>query len=71
MEGTPMVDNELDVVGGQLRSWSGMRLGSSRWLVLTPGGAHRTSQSNVTVEVALGEGEGDASDYTACDCFVC
>ena len=53
LDGTPMIDADVSVLAGRLRAWSGMRLGASRWLVLTPGGEHRTAPSSVTVEVVL------------------
>ena len=67
VDGTPMIDTEVAVVAGQLRAWSGMRLGASRWVVLTPGGMHRTAPSEVTIEVALDATMDAAVTYGACD----
>ena len=75
VDGAPMVGPELTVgPGGRLRAWSGMRLGSSVWLVLTPGGPRRTEAATVTIELTAPAAGIDpqqppapAPPVTACD----
>eukprot|EP01052_Picozoa_sp_SAG31_P011709 SAG31_NODE_669_length_12945_cov_4.141912_2_plen_179_part_00 len=63
LKGEPMVATELTCIRGNLRAWSGMSRGQSRWIVLSPGSAGRTAASNLVVRVAVQQ----PSTFSACD----
>lgn len=75
MDGMPLISGTLTVASGDLRAWSGVRLGSSTWLVLTPGKAGLTRPSDLTVSLALPTSDspeasptdGGSVAYSACD----
>jgi hypothetical protein len=72
LEGQPMLSTQIDCSKGQLRAWSGMQLGQSMWIVLTPGSTGRTAGSNLVVKIlmppplAMTVGE-NATTFSACD----
>ena len=56
LDGVPLVKGALTATAGELRAWSGVRLNSSLWLVITPGDAQgHTRASKLTLQVALPE----------------
>lgn len=64
VRGAPLISTALKVVDGELRAWSGVQLGPSHWIVLTPGKEGRTQPSNVTITLAVPRSVGK---YIACD----
>jgi hypothetical protein len=55
MDGKPLVEGALTTQAGELRAWSGVRLGAdAHWLVLTPGDQQgHTLPSTLTLTIAL------------------
>ena len=52
LDGTPLIKGAVTATTGELRAWSGVRLGDSHWLVLTPGDQRgHTAPSTLTLEV--------------------
>jgi hypothetical protein len=69
IDGTPLISTALKVVDGELRAWSGVRLTTSHWLVLTPGKEGRTQPSDVTITLVVPDTAQthDATKFIACD----
>ena len=65
LEGQPMVSTQLECVTGQLRAWSGMQLGQSMWMVLTPGNTGQTATSDLVVKVLMSSAA--TATFSACD----
>jgi hypothetical protein len=53
LDGQPMLSTQLECVTGQLRAWSGMKLGHSIWIVLTPGSTGHTAASTLVVKILV------------------
>lgn len=54
LDGVPLIKGAVNATKGDLRAWSGVVLGDSLWLVLTPGDQHgNTLPSTLTITVSL------------------
>jgi hypothetical protein len=67
LDGTPLLPSDFNVTAGSVRAWSGMRLGLSHWLVLTPGAqAAHTAPSVVSLALKVAQPDQQVT-WTACD----
>ena len=68
LDGTPLIKGAVVATAGELRAWSGVRLGQSYWLVLTPGDQQgHTAASTLTVKVTLPPDGSELQSMEACD----